>query len=61
MAKLNKMHYCTSKGEKKLNCYYITIPKEIVEQAKINEQVKIYAKGNKIIIENQNVDKQTNV
>lgn len=61
MAKLNKMYYHTSKGEKKLNCYYITIPKEIVEQTGLNEQVEIYAKGNKIIVENQNVDKRTKV
>lgn len=61
MSKLNKMYYHTSKGEKKLNCYYITIPKEIVEQAGLNEQVKMSVKGNKIIIENQNVDKRTKV
>lgn len=61
MPKLNKMYYHTSKGEKKLNCYYITIPKELIEQAGLNEQVKISAKDDKIIIENQNVDKQTNV
>lgn len=57
MAKMTKMYYYTSKGEKKVNCYYITIPKEIVEQVGLNEQVKISTKDNKIIIENQNVDK----
>ena len=52
MAKFNKMHYYTSTGEKKLNCYYIHIPKEIVEKAKLEEeQVEIREENGKIIIE----------
>ena len=37
MAKLNKMYYYT-KNEKKLNCYYINIPKVLAE--KMNELEK---------------------
>lgn len=52
MAKLKKMYYYTSKGEKRLNCYYTTIPKELVKKAKIeNTEVKISVKENKIVIE----------
>lgn len=50
MAKLNKMYYYTSKKEKKLNCYYITIPKELVEKAKLSNEVELKVEGNKIII-----------
>lgn len=50
MAKLNKMYYYTSKKEKKLNCYYITIPKEMIEKAGLKEQVELKVEGNKIII-----------
>lgn len=51
MAKLNKMYYYTSKGEKKLNCYNIPIPKALVEQAKLeNVDIKIIAENNMIII-----------
>lgn len=52
MPKFNKMYYYTSKGEKKLNCYTIAIPKELVEQAKLEEiDLKITANNDKIIIE----------
>lgn len=52
MAKLNKMYYYTSKHEKKLNCYYAVIPKEIVEQAKMEDStIRITFKDKKIIIE----------
>ena len=51
MAKLNKMYYYT-KNEKKLNCYYINIPKALVEKAGLqDEDVKIKQDGNKLIIE----------
>ena len=50
MAKLNKMYYHTSKGEKKLNCYYITIPKEMVEKAGLSNEVELKVEGNKIIV-----------
>ena len=51
MAKLNKMYYYTSAGEKKLNCYTIPIPKVLVEQAKLeNVDIKIIVENNTIII-----------
>lgn len=54
MTKLRKMYYITSKGEKKINCYTVTIPKAIVEETDIaNNDLKIYAKENKIIIEKE--------
>ena len=53
MAKLNKMYYYTAKKEKKLNCYYIVIPKELVEKTNlIDKQVEIIEKNNEIIIRN---------
>lgn len=52
MSKLNKMYYYTSKGEKKLNCYNIAIPKQLVEQAQLeNVDIQLKVDGNKIIIE----------
>lgn len=51
MAKLNKMYYYTSTGEKKLNCYNVPIPKALVEQAKLeNVDIKVIVENNKIII-----------
>ena len=52
MAKMTKMYYYTSKGEKKINCYMIPIPKKIVEQAQLeNKEIKMNVNGNKIILE----------
>lgn len=52
MAKLNKMYYHTSKGEKKLNCYYIQIPKDLVAKSGLSEsEVQLKVEGNKIVIE----------
>lgn len=52
MPKLAKQMYTTAKGERKLNCYVISIPKDIVEKAKLSgEDLKISTLGNKIIIE----------
>lgn len=52
MAKLNKMYYHTSKGEKKLNCYYIQIPKDLVAKTGLSEtEVQVTVKDGKIIIE----------
>lgn len=52
MPKLSKLYYITSKGERKINCYNVQIPRKIVEQTNIqNNNVKIYAENNKIIIE----------
>lgn len=52
MPKLSKLYYITSKGERKINCYNVQIPRKIVEQTNIQENnIKVYAKDNKIIIE----------
>ena len=53
MSKLAKVMYGTAKGERKLNCYMKSIPKEVVKQAGINENedLNVYAEKNKIIIE----------
>lgn len=52
MPKLAKNMYTTAKGERKLNCYVISIPKEIVDKTDlIDKDLKIYSKGNTIIIE----------
>lgn len=54
MTKLGKMYYMTSKGERKINCYTVTIPKAIVEKTDIEDKdLKIYAEDNKIIIEKE--------
>lgn len=54
MPKINKLYYMTSKGEKKINCYNVQIPKKVVENTNIGEsQIKVYATDNKIIIEKE--------
>ena len=60
MPKLAKNYYYNSKGEKKLNCYLLNIPKEIVKQTGISEsdQVKIKAKDGRIIIEKAEVNER---
>lgn len=52
MPKLAKQKYTTAKGERKLNCYVVSIPKEIVNQTDLEDKmVKISVENNKIIIE----------
>ena len=52
MPKLAKNMYTTAKGERKLNCYVVSIPKEVVDKTNIKDkQLNIYASDNKIIIE----------
>lgn len=53
MPKLAKNYYYGKNGERKINCYVITIPKKILEETNINEDdnIKIIVKDNKIIIE----------
>lgn len=55
MPKLVKNHYYTSKGEKKVNSYFISVPKNVVLGAGIKEtdNIKVYNQGNKIIIEKE--------
>lgn len=53
MPKLAKNKYRTLGGEVKVNSYLISIPKKVVSETNINENdnVKVYAEGNRIIIE----------
>ena len=52
MGKLAKQMYTTAKGERKLNCFIVNIPKEVVFRTNlIDKEIIIYAKDNKIIIE----------
>ena len=44
--------YTTAKGERKINCYVVNIPKEVVEKTNLKDaDLKISSKDNKIIIE----------
>ena len=52
MAKLGKNSYTTAKGERKLNCYIVNIPKEVVEKTDlVDKELNVYAKDGKIIID----------
>jgi len=53
MAKLTKQNYVTAKGETKLNCYHVNIPKSVVEKARIDEdeELAIYEFYGTIVIE----------
>ena len=54
MAKLNKMYYYT-KNEKKLNCYYINIPKKIKKKMGLQDkEVEVKQDGNRIVIQKSN-------
>lgn len=56
MSKLNKMYYYTAKHEKKLNCYYVPIPKQMAEQAQLeNVDIQIRVENGKIIIERKSL------
>lgn len=56
MQKLKKQTYITKKSGVKINCYYVNISKEIINSTNITEQdnLKITARRNKIIIEKDN-------
>lgn len=53
MPKLVKNYYYDRSGNKKLNCYLTHISKNVVNESEIreNDNLKIYAKEGKIIIE----------
>ena len=56
MPKLAKQYYYGKTGEKKINCYVLHIPKKMFYQiggSVANENIKMYVKDNKIIIEKQ--------
>lgn len=51
MKKLQRMYYYT-KNEKKLNCYYVNIPRTLVEEIGLQDkEIEITRNGNKIVIE----------
>lgn len=55
MAKLNKMYYYTSKGEKKINRYYVSIPRELVEKLDLQDkEVEVKIIDNKIVVDKKN-------
>ena len=53
MVRLSKQYYRTANGDKKINCYHISIPKMLLKQASLNgnDDFELKAKKNKIIIE----------
>jgi len=53
MPKFSKQHYITNNGERKINCYHINISRFVVEDSGIKDtdELKIYSKDGKIIIE----------
>ena len=55
MPKLSKQYYYGKNGNKKINCYTITVSKKVVMDSNIKDDdtVKIYAGENKIIIEKE--------
>lgn len=56
MPKLNKNYYYSRTGERKINCYIVNVPKEVLQKSCIKEDdfIRVYAKDNKIIIEKEN-------
>lgn len=54
MAKLAKQYWYNSKGEKKVNCYKATIPRELVEKLGLQDK-DLVAKieNNKIVLDKQ--------
>ena len=56
MPKLAKNKYRTLSGDVKINSYLISIPKKVVSETNIKEtdNLKVYAEGNRIIIEKDN-------
>lgn len=55
MAKLIKNNYKTLKGDIKINCYKVNIPRKIIEEAGINpnKDITVKSEKNKIIITNE--------
>ena len=53
MQKIQQQRYRTINGEIKVNCYKITLSKEVVKQAGFNEETKleVRAENGKIIVE----------
>ena len=52
MPKLAKNYYRTAKGDKRINCYMVNIPKEVVKKSDIEDtdEIAIYEELGAIII-----------
>ena len=55
MAKLVKQKYYNKDGEAKVFSYFVTISKALIKEVGWtgDEQVKVYVKGNKLIVEKE--------
>ena len=54
MAKLAKQYWINAKGERKVNCYKLTISREIVEKLELQDkEIKVKIIDNKLIIDKQ--------
>ena len=51
MTKLIKKYYYASNGERKINCYAVHIPKNMLDKTDIKDNINIKVENNKIIIE----------
>lgn len=54
MPKLAKQYWINTKGERKVNCYKATIPRELVEKLDLQDkEIKVKIIDNKLIIDKQ--------
>lgn len=54
MTKLVKQCWYNSKGEKKVNCYKATIPRELVEKLGLQDkEITVKIENNKIVLDKQ--------
>jgi hypothetical protein len=54
MTKLAKQYWINAKGERKVNCYKATIPRELVEKLGLQDrEIKVKIIDNKLIIDKQ--------
>lgn len=54
MTKLAKQYWINAKGERKVNCYKATIPRELVEKLNLQDkEIKVKIIDNKLIIDKQ--------
>lgn len=62
MQKIQQQRYRTLSGEIKVNCYKITLSKEVIKQAGFDEETKleVRAKNGKIIIEKGEQENEKN-
>lgn len=53
MTKLNKKYYYDKDNNKKLNCFFVNLSKEIVKKTDIKDDdfIEVYVNNKKIIIE----------